>query len=305
MMTLAQTQKINKDLIKKAIQLNQQAIKTTGKPLGRKKLSEALGIPVSLARDINIIISNMDNLRDIQIEETLDYKKIFVLADLHIPLHDQQAFELAVGYGIRWQPDLVLILGDWIDLDAVSKWETSRPTGFTVKDEFDIAKKMLREVKSQFPKSDFIFYYGNHEERLEKYILKRAKDVYEIIGNVFVNSMGLNDLDIDFRETPFSINGFWFMHGHETKSRAASYIAAALFRKMGVSGLAGHFHRRDSYTQILADNTYKRFYVTGCLQGKNNYAKIPNYELGFATVEFFSNIPEVKLFKIEDGVIHL
>ena len=304
---LSNAHKISRSLIKKAIELNKEAIRLTGKPLGRKKLSDSLGIPMSKARDITIILSNMESLNELptEMDEEPQFGKIFVLSDLHIPLHHQEAYELAVDYGEKWDPDLILILGDWIDLDVLSKWDSSRPTGFTAEDEFRIAKQMLRELKERFKKKKFIFYYGNHEERLEKYILRKAKDIYDLIGNVFINSLGLSDLEIEFREDPFNINGFWFLHGHETKSRATIYTAASLYRKMGVSGLAGHFHRRDNYTQILADGTAKRFFINACLQARTTYAKIPTFELGFATVEFKSNIPEVKLFKIENGIIHL
>lgn len=306
------SQKLTRTLLKKAIKLNKKSLEQRGKPISHRELAEALNITRHLANNIKFIIENLETIKKINSlsfvtdDYSGDYKKILVIADLHIPLHDPQAIEIALSEGEKFKPDLIIILGDLIDFDEISHWNSSPPSGFDTKSELKLVKNFLVDLRHRFKKLPILFKYGNHEERLEKFIIKNAKEIYFLFDNLLSNALELDKLKIEPVEFPFHINNFWFLHGHEYRSRASRYIAAALYNRVRRPGLAGHFHRTDIYSTSSIDGEIDRFYVTACLQGKVTYSKVPAFEKGFATVEFKTpEITEVKLFRIVDGVVIL
>jgi len=51
-------------------------------------------------------------------------ESVLILPDAHIPYHDKEALQLALTFGKKLQPSVVLINGDWADNYSFSPHET-------------------------------------------------------------------------------------------------------------------------------------------------------------------------------------
>jgi hypothetical protein len=50
-------------------------------------------------------------------------RRILVVSDLHFPFHDVEAIECALAYGETFKPDAILVNGDLIDFERISRFD--------------------------------------------------------------------------------------------------------------------------------------------------------------------------------------
>lgn len=115
--------------------------------------------------------------RERQLGDALTFD-IAVLPDIHFPFHDRPALGVTVDYlrSKRW--DLVVQLGDLLDLDFFGRFVKGKPgltEGRRARDDFDEAKAFVHELlapaaRAQNPACQLAFLQGNHETRLDKFL---------------------------------------------------------------------------------------------------------------------------------------
>lgn len=112
-------------------------------------------------------------------------EKLFFIPDLHSPYNDKRATELMFDAMQGFKPDVVIIMGDWIDCLAVSHWSKDPRRAMSLKEEVEIAKSYLDRITAKRK----IFIEGNHENRLERYLQEKAPQLLD-----FCDIPGILDL---------------------------------------------------------------------------------------------------------------
>ena len=219
-----------------------------------------------------------------------------IISDAHWPFHDLRRDASGHFYGayltalqeLKTAGVQTLILnGDMLDcyqLSSHEKIELKR----SWKWELDVGKKMLEHLRKFFGDGVRIIYReGNHEERFQRYLARKAS---ELQGTIDIESMlGIRDNGIEWvcNRAKMTIGKLWVDHGHEWYG-GGGVMPARSFRMKALDNiLVGHVHRtsQDQIRRPL-DGSFIAGWSVGCLCDLNpHYAPRNGWNHGFATVQ--------------------
>lgn len=212
-----------------------------------------------------------------------------VIADLHIPYHDPVAVSTVFDYveANYTKPDIVVILGDLLDFYKVSYFAKD-PTKMSIKDELDMGYTFLLGLRDEYPDARIIYYEGNHEQRLNRYLMERASEVYELVEGLIEDKLHLDELQIEYVTNPFRIGKLWHLHGHEKAGRGGNpeYITNVIWKYVHDNFIVGHFHRSQEKVFKSIDGTLYWGGAVGHLATTMDYAKLNNWTQGFAIIHY-------------------
>jgi predicted phosphodiesterase len=103
---------------------------------------------------------------------------VLLIPDTHAPFHDAKAWRLAMQVGRYVKPDHVIVLGDFVDCYAISKFTKERRG--TLAEEIAVARGLLDDLES-LAANRYSYICGNHEFRYPKYIADRAPELAGIV----------------------------------------------------------------------------------------------------------------------------
>jgi predicted phosphodiesterase len=221
----------------------------------------------------------------------LDARRVLVLSDLHIPYHDEQAIEAALGYGDHFKPDAVLLNGDVFDFYQISRFDKD-PTKPKIKHELKCGEQFFAHLRARYPDAQLVFKLGNHDERMDHYLQHRAAELFDIEEYRFAwhTAVGLAAYEITVvsDQRRVMLGKLTALHGHEKGKGISSPVnpARGSFLRMLINSLEGHGHRTSEHNERRANGENICCRTTGCLCGLwPDYAKVNKWDLGFATVE--------------------
>lgn len=262
-----------------------------GEQLGRRKLAELLSISEGLARELLFAIVNRDVLHIDVREHLIDQAQTeLIISDLHIPYHDVSAISAVFDYldSEHIKPDIITILGDLIDFYQISAFHKD-PTRKNVKIELDEAAQFLTWLRNEYPDAKIYYYQGNHEERLNRYIVRNAKEIYELVDNLIEDKLDLKLLNIEYITEPFKIGKLWHLHGHERPSNTnPEYITNVMWKYIHDNFIVGHYHRNQE--KVFKNIGGQLFWggAVGHLATVLDYAILNNWNQGFCVVQYDS-----------------
>ncbi|GIV51986.1 MAG: hypothetical protein KatS3mg038_2507 [Candidatus Kapaibacterium sp.] len=213
--------------------------------------------------------------------------RCLVISDLHIPHHDTSALKVALSYARERKVDTIIINGDMLDFAAVSRYDKTTDVA-TLRDEIDVGKDVLALIRRRLPNARITYRLGNHEERLEYYLMRHAREIAQLGVVTIDRLLDLDRLKIDYQRDrrPIWIGKLCVLHGHEMRSAAAINIAKAVLDRTHVNTIVGHWHRRQQYDRRSVDGSMIGCWVVGCLCDlRPHYMPINQWQHGFAIVE--------------------
>ena len=152
--------------------------------------------------------------------------KTLVVSDLHIPFHDDSALE--VMNDIKF--DNFIINGDLIDGWDLSKFSKDPKKKIDFSEEIDSALDILYEFSKRV-KGNKYFVVGNHDFRLEKYLIDQASGLISlnkltIESLLELDKFGFESINMG-REGYININNVLVGHFNRV-SKHSAYTAKAL-----------------------------------------------------------------------------
>jgi hypothetical protein len=96
------------------------------------------------------------------------------------PFQDEQAIAVALAALRDYDPDLVIIIGDFQDFAEFGKFDQEAGFALTVQPGVDRGTLLIAEIRAAAPHAEIVFIPGNHDERLHKMILRNARAAYGI-----------------------------------------------------------------------------------------------------------------------------
>jgi predicted phosphodiesterase len=211
-----------------------------------------------------------------------------VCSDLHLPYHDDEAIALMLSHAKKFNPDGIVLNGDVCDFFSVSRWDRD-PRQVNLKREIEITKEFLRYLRQQFPKASIVWKMGNHEERWEHFLWKKAPELLDVAEFDFGSIFGLPNLGIELvRDQRFIMAGkLPILHGHEYPKGLTNPVnqARGMFLRGLECAIAGHGHRSSEHAETTMLGHLITCWSTGCLCNLTPaYARINKSNHGFAFV---------------------
>ncbi len=196
-------------------------------------------------------------------------------SDLHTPKHDPKAWGCFLDAVETLKPDSLWDGGDHVDLASLTRHEkTPGDVGLTMAKEFRAGKDRLAEVKGAAGKAcgEFLFFEGNHEYRLDRYIASGAcpREVADAIPQNTDEGLALTDTGWTYidreRQEPFMVGDLGVHHGHFYPQHHAHKHLVSI----GCNQLYGHSHRPQQSTIRRIGSNGKSEAITatgaGCLR---------------------------------------
>lgn len=119
----------------------------------------------------------------IDIEAKIDNGIVVIASDIHIPFQDDRAVSAFIKYCKEKQPEVVVLNGDVLDMFMLSRF--TKGEGRNPLEEMTMCQGFLDSLRKAVPNSEIYYVIGNHENRLEKYVLTKAPELASLIEDVF------------------------------------------------------------------------------------------------------------------------
>ena len=228
--------------------------------------------------------------------------KTLLLSDIHLPYHDVEALECALDHG--HDADNVILNGDTVDFYATSRWDTD-PNHRDLAGELQAARQFLMHLRERFPVANIYFKIGNHEERWEKFLWRKAPELCGVPDFKMEKLLRFEDLDIQEiggRQLT-KAGGLWVLHGHEFFNTFDPVnFARTLQVKTGVCTIAGHKHKSSQHSVKSMDGDTIACWSVGCLCDlEPDYMPVNQWNLGFAEITHKGKKFDVNNYRIIDG----
>lgn len=196
------------------------------------------------------------------------------------PTHDEKAIELALHITKLARPDMVVLLGDNLDLPELSKYRITPAYQQTTQETIDRATIFCGQLREAAPHAQIIWLAGNHEERLPNHILDNAKAAFGLRRGISPDSWPvlsvpflcrMDDFNIEYRPG-YPASHVWLnnkiriIHGHKVKSNGSTAHMYLANEKHSV--VYGHIHRIETAYKTREDYDGPRTIMAaspGCL----------------------------------------
>jgi len=234
-----------------------------------------------------------------------------------VPLHDRVAIDAIFQVALEVKPDVIVWAGDILDL---SEWSTR----YILRPEFQMTTQAalidaawhIGNFVASFPFSEHVAMIGNHDNRLETYMIKNMRQAYNIrpadqlyLGSMMEidNLLGLSRMGVNYvGRYP---DGEWWLnrylkvvHGSVARVRPGA-TASSIIQNSTVNQIFGHIHRQEIVSERILEKYDDRpiwAASSGCLchlDGRvPGSSKDRNWQKGAMVVEYdlgkFVGFPE-------------
>jgi len=224
------------------------------------------------------------------------WQKAIVLGDIHIPYHDPVALNMVYDFIEVEEFDLVILIGDIEACYEMSKFAKDKVRGIHFADEALIVKANLRQLrKSVGPDARIVYVCGNHEHRLQSFLMKDGRALQGVEGNTIPEVFGFKEFGIQwvpcnaekFHDTYWQFEGYEILFGHFNRlAKHSAYCAKNIVDDYGISLIQGHVHSMGFHERKM-ERGYVGGWENGCLCDLNPiYMKQKNWMQGFHIVHF-------------------
>ncbi|MDE2099170.1 MAG: metallophosphoesterase [Patescibacteria group bacterium] len=174
--------------------------------------------------------------------------KVLICPDTHFPYHSKPEWKTFLKVAEVWRPDKFVFLGDGVDNYCVSRFLKDPRKKLPLEKEVELANREFDKV-SALGIEDVTYLEGNHEVRLEKYLINMGG---ELLGIVDIKKL-LKIKERGWNWKPYghyhSIGKLNFVHDVGYAGINASRMSV---QKFGGNIIFGHTHQaQTTYTSSL------------------------------------------------------
>ncbi len=220
-------------------------------------------------------------------------KRWLVISDLQVPYHHEAAVKNVIKLARKEKFDSVLVVGDEIDFQTISRWSEKTPLAYeqTIHQDRELCKEILWDLGEYSREMHII--RSNHSDRLYNTLLK-VPGLISLPELQYPKFMGFAEMGMEYHKTAYEFYPGWVLaHGDEgNMSQHAGITALNLAKKWGKSVISGHSHRlgMSAYTEALGSH-YRPLYgvEVGNLMDRKKASYLrysaANWQMGFAILE--------------------
>lgn len=181
------------------------------------------------------------------------------------PFHDQQAMDLFTKVALHYQPDSIVILGDFLDLPSQGRFAQEAAFANTTQLALNAAHSWLATLRAACPDTIIIIIEGNHDARMQRFIETNALAAFGLKQANLPESwpvmslpslLRLDDLNIQYVDA-YPAATYWDnaltrnIHGTKANSKGST-TSQYVHELPHVNTWAGHTHRVEvTYRTVL------------------------------------------------------
>lgn len=190
-----------------------------------------------------------------------------IVPDTHRPYHDKKAYALMLEVASYIKPKEICILGDYADFYSVSSHAKDPRVFNMLTDEVIDVLFGLEEFDKLFPDAKKVFISGNHEFRLERYLVDKAPALFGVTSTPHLLEIHGRP---NWKFVPYGPNqmhkilGSYLTARHEPLANSAKATAS----KALCSLVYGHIHRIEESHLVGLDGTNHVCFSVGWLGDK-------------------------------------
>ncbi len=172
------------------------------------------------------------------------------------PFHDEAAMNVALQIVRSLRPDVIVNLGDVMDLPEFGTYEQEPAFAFTTQPTLDRTSLFFAEQRANAPEAEISYIEGNHDRRLQKSIIKNAKSAFGLrVANSAPESwpvlsiphlLNLDSIGVEYIQG-YPAGEKWINDNlvciHGSKVKSAGSTASLVIDDERVSVIFGHVHR--------------------------------------------------------------
>lgn len=235
------------------------------------------------------------------------------LSDQHVPFHSVELHERVLEWLRAEKPDRVMLLGDLLDFDAISRWSPEPEHTAGVQETIDAAYGVLADYRAACPDAEFKMLAGNHEDRLRNSIIKNLGALYGIrradmtdepsvlsteyllrLDELGIEYVGSDAGSYDHARVRVS-DELQGIHGFVAR-KGSGASALSTLDHLRVSTVQGHTHRASAVyrTQWTIDNEPRTLVAAEAgtlaeIRDGLGHAARPDWQQGFATASVWGD----------------
>jgi predicted phosphodiesterase len=253
------------------------------------------------------------------------------------PFQDEAAMDVALQIVSYLEEtdrvDTVINLGDYLDLPAQGRFEQEPAFAFSTQQAIDRGHRFLQEQRAAAgPKAKIVLVEGNHDRRMEKFIVANAASAFgirrantsELPVMTLPYLLRMDEIGVEYIDA-YPAGAYWLtdslraVHGNKARSNGST-AAAYTNADPHISTIFGHAHRLEiqSRTVFNRDGAIRSAAVSpGCLcrvdgavpsvNGSTHLDGRPatyyeNWQQGIVVITINENLePFFELIQIKDG----
>lgn len=228
-------------------------------------------------------------------------RRLLVLSDVHVPYHDLDTLKKGLDFGASDGCDSILFNGDFMDMYGPSSHDPD-PRNMDLPREIADGRQALEYIRKRFPNIPIYYKEGNHEERLERYLIKNAPVLLGMEEFELRTILRLGELGIQWiaDKRLFLAGKLTIIHGHEYKGNGGVNPARWLSLRTPDPLLCGHFHRTSSHFTKSIKGEVSGAWSTGCMcHDGPDYSPYNQWNQGFAMI----HIDKDGTFEVENKMV--
>jgi predicted phosphodiesterase len=103
-----------------------------------------------------------------------------VLSDQHVPFHDEALHEHVLAWLADVQPERIVLLGDLLDMDSMSRHPWDARYHSTLQATIDAGHAYVASLRHVCPGAQIDYLLGNHEDRTRQRIIEKVREMYGV-----------------------------------------------------------------------------------------------------------------------------
>ena len=174
---------------------------------------------------------------------------VALIPDTHVPEHHTGAVANIGAFLKENKPKGVVHTGDFLNLDAPSRWSKGTINEFAggVHQEREKGKRVLEFWRYCYPDGYFGIHLGNHDIRISAYLKKYAPALAEMPEWEYHRLLDLPSYGIEVRDSIHKVAPGWVTtHGDNSEIRMTQTAGGTAYNaavKYDVNVVCGHTHR--------------------------------------------------------------
>lgn len=193
-------------------------------------------------------------------------KRIGIINDLHIPFQSPANVSAVLTAFDDAFLDEIIINGDLLDFYNLNMHEKNKHPDVisSLEDEIYAGIEFLEDLRNRFPRAKILFIFGNHEDRLNRYIVNKIPSFHNILRlESQLRLKQFNISHIDYNQKHHILPDLYVQHS--PPSYAKSGAMTSLEHKLDCSAIYGCTHRVQHACRTGSSGKIYNVYFNGWL----------------------------------------